>query len=144
VKTTIKSNAADIARKMTSRAGAVARELRNENVAIAKDLTAASLALLQRDVYAVPVKVSRTGRPLWTRTGQLRAEDRWVAIGMSVVHRNRAPHFRHRERYGKAGGRPASPPQRAAHWVRDAVLKNGSKIRARRRAALARSWGRAR
>src|SRR5688500_4840263 len=77
VKTQITHNTAEMRRRMLARPARVARELRRENVAIAKDLTAASQAILQADVYAIPVKHSPTGRPLWTRTGQLKAEDRW-------------------------------------------------------------------
>lgn len=138
----VQHNLRDMRRLMESRASAVARELRRENVEIAKDLTAESQRLLQADVYAVPVKTSRTGRPLWRRTGELKAADRWVAQGMAVLHRNKAAHYPHRHRYGKPGGRPASPPQRASYWVTGAVARQARSIRARRRAAIARAWQR--
>ncbi len=142
MRASITSNAGEIRSRMLSRAAAVASELRRENVGIAKDLTAESQRLLQSDIYGIPEKVSRTGRKLWVRKGTLKAGDRWVAVGMAVVHKNPAPHAPFRSRYGKPGGRPASPPQKASYWVRNAVLGMGRSIQVRRRAAIRRAWQR--
>lgn len=133
-------NTREMRRKMEARAHSVPRELRRENVGIARDLTQASQALLQSDIYAIPEKTSRTGRKLWVRKGTLKAGDRWIAVGMSVVHKNTAPHYLPRLRYGKPGGRTASPPQRASYWVTGAVARNAHSIRVRRRAAIQRGW----
>lgn len=136
-------NTGELRRKMLTRAALVASELRLENVAIARELTEFGRVELQHDVYDIPEKTSSTGRKLWVRTGALKAAERWVARGMSVVHRNAAPHYVHRYRYGKPGGQKASPPQKASFWVRNTVTRNGSAIRSRRRAAIRRAWKRA-
>jgi hypothetical protein len=134
MKTQVTHNTAQIRRRFESRAAAVASELRSENAQIAKELTDASKAILEAEVYAIP-----SDRP---RSRRLIGADKWVAVGMSVVHRNKMHYFPYRLQYGKPGGRPAKPPKRASYWVSGAYRKRAGSIRARRRAAIMRAWKR--
>jgi hypothetical protein len=135
VRTQLQHNTAEIRRRMLARAPKVERELVRENVAIAALLTKASKQELQTDVYTPP--------PSSPRTGQLIQNEEWVSDGLNVRHSNPTPHFRHRWLYGKPGGRPAKPPRKASSWLKAAVLKNAKGIAKRRRAAIARGWGKA-
>lgn len=135
-------NTAEIRRRFAARAAAIEQELTRENAGIADLLTKTSKEELQRDVYDVPVKTSRSGRLQWVRTGVLKSQDHWEAKGLAVRHVNHAAHFPYRLRYGKPGGQIARPPQKASDWVGNAVRKNARKIAARRRAAIARAWRR--
>ena len=139
----ITTNAAAYSRRVR----ACALEIQREQVRAAKDianrLTGESREQLIIDIYAVPIKRSPTGRPLWTRLfnkpGGLLGEETWVPKGTDVRHRNLSPHYIHRWRYGKAGGRPARPPQRASSWHRVALIRNARWINQRRHIALRRA-----
>jgi hypothetical protein len=134
VKSSISHNTAEMRRRMLARAPRVERELIRENTQIAALLTKASKQELQTDVYTPPASSPRTG--------QLLQNEEWVSDGLNVRHSNPTPHYIHRWRYGKPGGRPAKPPRKASSWHRQAVLKNAKAIAKRRRAAIARGWGR--
>jgi hypothetical protein len=135
VRTTLSHNTAEIRRRMLARAPAVKRELIRENTQIEKLLTKASKKELQTDVYTPP--------PSSPRTGQLLQNEEWVSDGLNVRHSNPTPHYRKRWLYGKPGGQRAVPPRHASSWHRVAVIKNARAIAKRRRAAIARGWGRA-
>ncbi len=109
------------------------------NVEIAMMLTTQSKENLREDVYSVPIKRSRTGRPLWKRTLVLYTQEGWRANGMSVEHVNAAPHYLFRLRYGRPGGRPASPPQRVWRGPNYVLAKNLRAIGKKRSEALRRS-----
>jgi hypothetical protein len=138
MRTQVVHNTATIRRRFERRGVAVGRELKAEQQGIATDLTGASKAQLQVDVYNVP---EAPGSP---RTGVLMAEEEWVVSGGGWVigHRNLAPHYIHRWRYGKPGGRQAVPPRHASSWHRVALARQAVRIRQRRRAAIARAWRR--
>jgi hypothetical protein len=138
VRSGIVHNTAEIRRRMLARPAAVLREIRAENAKIAEDMTKASVAELERDVYSVP-----PDRP---RSNVLKNSEEWVVAlgGLAVVHRNTAPHYKHRWKYGKAGGRPAKPPKRASWWHRQAAIKMRGRRAAGLRAAIRRGWQQAR
>jgi hypothetical protein len=136
VKTSIIHNTAQIRRRFIDRAAAIPREIIAENKKIAEDMTEASQAELQKDVYSVPAD-----RP---RSNVLMESEKWVPTlgGLAVKHQNTAPHYKHRWKYGKPGGRPATPPKRASSWHRQAALKTRAQRAARIRAAIMRAWKR--
>ncbi len=109
------------------------------NVEIAAMLTTQSKENLREDVYSVPVKRSRSGRPLWRRTLALYTQEGWRVNGLSVEHVNAAPHYLFRLRYGRPGGRPATAPQRIWRGPAYVLGKNLRAIAKKRAEALRRS-----
>jgi hypothetical protein len=135
VRTQLQHNTAEIRRRMLARAPRVERELIRENTQIADLLTKASKQELEQDVYSKPADQPRSR--------QLIDNDEFVSDGLNLHHSNPVPHYIKRWRYGKPGGQPAKPPKIASSWHRTAVIKNARAIAKRRRAAIARGWGRA-
>ncbi len=131
------SNAGELEARYIRRAQQVRRQMSAAAGRIASHLTEASREALQADVYAVPVKVSRTGRPLWVRTGMLKQLERFEVVDrVNVKHVNYAPHFIFRWFYGKPGGQRASPPQHSSNWFRDAISRNAWWVHRTRQEAL--------
>lgn len=130
-------NAATLARKYERRGAAEILSQRDANRDIALHLTRETLLQLGRDVYG-PAPA-----PGHRRTGQLFRLDRWVVQQDQVRHRNTAPHYIHRWRYGKPGGRRAVPPRHASSWHRVALARNLRWILERRHRAHLRALERA-
>lgn len=132
-------NARAIEARYRRKAGAFDLQFRNSAASGARLLTADSRQVLGARVYAIPAKRSPTGRPLWRRTGRLFAAERWEAVGFNIRHRNTAPHYLHRLRYGRPGGRPARPPQVAVNWPVIALARQARQIHRLNRIALQRT-----
>ncbi len=131
------SNAAELEARYIRRAQLVRRNQITASWQIALRLTEESRAILRQDVYAVPVKRSKSGRPLWVRTGELLAQERFAVEHQTTVkHVNESDHFIYRWFYGKPGGQRASPPQHASNWFRAAISRNARWVHDVRQRAL--------
>lgn len=139
MKVQITTNGRDLARKCRAMANNIVTEQRAAAEDIANRLTGKSQEQLLIDVYAQPIRRSPTGRLLWKRSNQLMREEKWVPEGVNVRHQNRAPHYIHRWRYGKPGGRKAKAPQRASSWHRVALILQARWIGQRRQMAQVRA-----
>ncbi len=135
MRATLTTNARAVAARMERRARALAPAEYLQAREIAERLTHESRGDLVVDVYAVPPKRTKRGRNRWNRTGELLQSEHWEARGVTIRHVNRSGHYKARLAYGKAGGRPARPPQRPWRGPRVVLARNRAWIRERWR------WG---
>jgi hypothetical protein len=142
MRATCKSNALQLAARMGARARAVGPELRKAADEIAGTLQKESVAILDRDVYGVPIPTTSSGRPMWVRTGRLRGAERFKRRGVDVYHENRTPYSRHRRNLGLPGYR-MPVYTKSVQWYEDAIRRRASWIRRTREAAIRRALVRA-
>lgn len=135
----ITHNTSEIAARMRRRGNRAEPELKRAAVQGAKELQERSVAIMTREIYDIPEKRGKDGRPLWIRIGELRAFEAFFAQGVHIRHSNQAPHALSRYRYGKPGGRPARPPQRASSWYVTAIRQLFGRTTQLRREAVRRA-----
>lgn len=106
----------EIAALMERRTAAVERELQQAVRQLGVEALAASRKFMTADIYAKPVpKRPRSGKPQWTRTGQLRRAERLQVdtSGYQVTLVNDMAYAEPRHEAGKPGRRNTRYP---AHW----------------------------
>lgn len=89
--------------------------------------TKVSKGILERKVYAVPVKKVRARRrprrwkPKWTRTRQLIDREEFYADRHDIRHRNPTPYAIHRYNLGLEGHRQPIKPTKSVQWWTEAA-----------------------
>lgn len=170
MRTGLRSNASEIARRMATRPSAIVRELTREAPLIALMVHAEAKRQLQEGIYNVPIPAkaylmplvggkrkrkeirksdSRLGKTTkgklgrWERSGNLKRSEGQKALGTTILLTNNANYAIHRYRLGTPGGRRIkSPGVRVCRWQWQAVVAKRSEILRRRRQAVMRGLSR--
>lgn len=134
----MKSNVADVIRSMRARAVSARREQTTAARIIAPVLEAESKRILRAKIYARRIPVSKSGRPLWSRTDELIEAEKAVVSGPDVRLENASPHARPRNDLGLPGHRVPKYTL-SVQWQPEAVASKRAWMRDVRRAAVVRA-----
>jgi hypothetical protein len=134
------SNVEGVLRRMNSRRRAVEQRLGEAAREIAVEVGAESKRVMQTEVYNVPVPKRKSGKPAWTRTGNLKRRESSRADGAAVILENRAAYAVPRYTLGTPESeRVNRPPVRSVQWQAEAIAKLRPRILERRRVAVLRA-----
>lgn len=114
--------AAQLAARHRRRAAAVEKEFRQTSNGLKIAAVKFTRELMTREIYGIPVDVTKAGKPKWRRTGNLRRSERAeVTSPYEVRIVNDAGYALFRHEAGKPGHRRVNP-LRVSHW-RDELVK---------------------
>lgn len=130
-----RTNARKLAEKFRLRAYALPRELERAAKDLAPTLKRESQRVQGAKIYAIPIPIGPSGRPLWTRTKKLRDNQRALPQGMSIILTNPMPYASARYKLGLPGERQPVYTL-SVQWQHEAIERKRPQILSRRRKAL--------
>lgn len=105
LRTRLRTNAYQLARRMQNRPARVQTELERVARTWAREAGVRARRVMRAQIYAKPIPRSRTGREKWRRTRRLLNAEKWRPEGLSIIGENMTPYAAARHALGTPEGR---------------------------------------